>query len=458
MQATIDFKFVTMINKNSIRILVYLFFLIASSAYSQDSALHNLPAKWDLQSCIDYANKNNIQLNTLRLSQLINKQNLLLAKAAKYPNLFGNIGQYLTHSINANPVVGGFSTQSSFASAYSLTSAWTVYNGGYLNFNIKLQNLNLDEGGLNIEQTANSLVLEITQDYLNVLLAKENIVYVEDLVKTSQAQLEQGRQQYSAGSIAKNALIELEAQTAADKYNLVSAQTAYRQNLLSLKQLLQLPWTYGMEIAIPDTIIATALVPSLDVVQAAALSQRAEIKYAETGVRIAQMNLKMAKAEEFPVVSIGTTLASGYSNNQSADYLKQLDYNFYQRIGLTVSVPIFNNRIYRTQVEINKIEIDEANLSLLGAKTTLSQEVEQAYINVLNAQAQYDAAVVQLKASQEGYRVESEEFKVGAANLVNLLQQKTLYVQALQAYIQAKYTAALNIEVYNFYRGVPVKL
>ena len=40
--------------------------------------------------------------------------------------------------------------------------------------------------------------------------------------------------------------------------------------------------------------------------------------------------------------------------------------------------------------------------------------VEQAYINVINAQAQYDAAVVQLKSTQEGYRVASEEFKDGA--------------------------------------------
>jgi len=47
---------------------------------------------------------------------------------------------------------------------------------------------------------------------------------------------------------------------------------------------------------------------------------------------------------------------------------------------------------------------------------------------------------------------------VGAANLVDLLQQKNLYVQSLQSYIQAKYTAALNIEIYNFYHGEPVKL
>jgi outer membrane protein len=382
----------------------------------------------------------------------------MLAQAAKYPNLFGNLSQNFTHSTNANPVVGGFATQSSFASNSSLTSAWTVYNGGYLNYNIKLQNLNLNQAGLNIDQIINTLTLEIVQDFLNILLAKENIIYVEDLVKTSEAQQDQGNKLYSAGSIAKNALIELEAQTATDKYNLVSAQSAYRQNVLNLKQLLQLPWTYSLDIAIPDTIIATALMPSLDEVQRIALATRPEIKYAETGVDIAQMNLKLAKAQTLPVASIGASLATGYSNNESVEYLKQLDNNFYQRVGLTISIPIFNNRIYRTQVEVSKIEIEQAKLSLQGAKTTLSQLVEQAYINVLNAQAQYDAAVVQLKSTQEGYRVASEEFKYGAVNLVELLQQKNLYVQALQGYIQAKYTAALNLEVYNFYRGEPVKL
>src|SRR5450755_4635408 len=97
---------------------------------AQNDSAQQLPLKWDLQTCLDYVKKNNIQLNTIRLSQLISKQDVLLAQAAKYPNLFGNLGQNFTHSTNANPVVGGFATQSSFASNSSLTSAWTVFHGG----------------------------------------------------------------------------------------------------------------------------------------------------------------------------------------------------------------------------------------------------------------------------------------------------------------------------------------
>jgi len=43
-------------------------------------------------------------------------------------------------------------------------------------------------------------------------------------------------------------------------------------------------------------------------------------------------------------------------------------------------------------------------------------------------------------------------------DMVDLLQQKNLYVQALQAYIQAKYNTILSLKIYEFYTGVPVAL
>jgi outer membrane protein len=382
----------------------------------------------------------------------------LLAKAAKYPNLTGGAAQTLTHSNNANPEISGVASQSTYIGTYDLSSSWTVYNGGYINRNIRLQDLSLKSAGLTVDENVNDLTLQITQDYLSILLAGETIVYQEDLLKTSQAQLEQGKQEYSAGSIAKNALIELEAQTAADNYNLVTAQNAYRQNILSLKQLLQLPTIYSMAIVVPDTVIAGAVISPLEQAEKDAFDTRPEIRNGELGVQMAQVTLKMATAQEWPVATVGGSATSGYANSEAVNYPTQLGNNFYQRIGLTLSIPIFNNRIYKTQVEVSKIKIGQAKLSLLGTETTLSQEVEQAYINVSNAKASYDAATVQLRSSQEAYRVASEQFHYGASDIVDLLQQKSLYVQALQAYIQAKYDAVFNTEIYNFYRGIPVKL
>jgi outer membrane protein len=437
-----------------------IFFVSLCSAFlhAQDSSLLNAPIKWDLQTCIDYAKKNNIQVNSLRLTEKTSEQELLLAKAAKLPGVNASTSASLINSKNANPVVGGFQTQASFSNSFSINSSWIIYNGGYLNDVVKQNQLNIQSANLNILQQENDVTLQVTQAYLNILLAKENVVYLQDLVQTSQAQYNQGQQQYNAGSIAKVNLIELQAQVATDKYNLTTAKNVQRQNTVTLKQILLLPSQAQFDIVVPDTLIATALAPTLEEAQKAALAVRPEVKNSELGVQIAQYDLAKARAGFYPTATIGAGLASGYSNNESNAYLKQLDNNFYQQIGLTLSIPIFTKRVVKTNVENAKIEIEQSELSLKNTKTVLSQTVEQSYINVLNSQAQYDASVEQLKATQESYRIVTEELKVGAANMVDYLTQKNLYVQSLQSYIQAKYSTALNIRIYQFYMGVPVKL
>jgi outer membrane protein len=425
---------------------------------AQDSASGRLPARWDLQSCIDYAKKSNITLNSLRLNVRTAEQNYLLARAARQPNLSGDVSATYTHSKNANPVIGGFQTQSSFANNYSLTSGITIYNGDAISNNIKMVNLQIQSANQTVIENELDITLQIVQDYLNILLAKENVVYVEDLVKSTTAQVDQGKQEYEVGTIARNAYIELEAQLAADKYTLVTARNAVRQNKLTLKQLLQLPLRDSFDVITPDTVIASQAVPNLDSVEAYALQNRPEIKLGELGIDISRYNLAIAKAGYLPLLTASATLSTGYSNNQHNDYVQQLDDNFFQQAGLNLSIPIFNKRQVKTGVENARIQIEQSKLTLLGNQTALSQIIEQAYINVLNAQGQYDAAVEGLTANQEAFRVAEEELKVGATNLVAYLQQKTLYTQAFENYVQAKYSSALSIEIYDFYMGIAVKL
>jgi outer membrane protein len=432
--------------------------LLATAARGQDSATQQLPTRWDLQTCLDYAKKNNIQLNSLRLTARTAQQNYLLSRAQREPNLQAGVGLTYTHSKNANPVVGGFQTQSSFSNSLNLGSGMTLYNGGYISNDIKQKNLEIESANLNILQTENNITLSITQAYLSILLAKENVVYVQDLVNTSMAQVEQGRKQYEAGSIARNAYIELQAQMATDKYNFVTAQSAVRSNKITLKQLLQLSITDSFDIVTPDTVLSKEAVPALDQVVATALRDRPEIKNGQLGIEISRYDLLKARAAYLPILTASANLSSGYSNNQHDDYFKQLDNNFFQQAGLSLSIPIFNRRVAKTGVENAKIEIEQSQLNLKNVQTSLALTIEQAYINVVNAQGQYDAAVEGLRANQESYRIAGEQLKVGAANIVDYLQQKTLYTQAFQVYIQAKYNAALSIRIYDFYMGIAVKL
>jgi outer membrane protein len=441
-----------------ITVFVVIWMSLAGLTRAQDSTSPGHPARWDLQTCLDYATKNNIQLNLLRLSEKNAEQAYLLSRAARQPTLTGTVPITYTHSKNANPVVGGFQTQSSFAQSFNLGSSMTIYNGGYINQDIRQKNLEIQSANLAVLQSVNNITLEIVQDYLQILLAKENVVYVQDLVKTSIAQVDQGKKEYDAGSIAKNAYIELQAQLATDRYNLVTAQNSVRQNKLLLKQLLQLPYQDSFDVVNPDTIVSKEAVPTLDTVVAVALRDRPEVKSAVIGIDISRYDLSKAKTGYLPLLTASAQLSTGYSNNSTDDYTRQLDNNFFQQVGLNLSIPIFTKRSVKTAVEEAKIEVEESKLDLLNTQTVLAQSIEQAYINVINAQGQYDAAVEELRANQETFRIAGEQLKVGASDIVDYLQQKTLYTQAFQAYVQAKYNAALSIKIYDFYMGIAVKL
>ncbi len=118
------------------KIIISLILLFAGfHLHAQDSTLIGSAINWDLVKCIDYAKKNNIQINSLRLSALTSQQQYLLAKASRLPNLSGSASQNFTEHANAN---GGNNNNNNAASgangsgftasgSYSLNSSVTLY-------------------------------------------------------------------------------------------------------------------------------------------------------------------------------------------------------------------------------------------------------------------------------------------------------------------------------------------
>ncbi|MES2267501.1 MAG: TolC family protein [Bacteroidota bacterium] len=444
---------------NRLKIILTLYFLSVwlTRLKAQDSVGITRAVKWDLQTCIAYAKKNNIQINSLRLSQQTSQQEYLLARAARLPNLSGSASQNLAHGndYSSNGTGGsGFTT----AGSYGLSSAVTLYNGNYINNNILQKDLSVQSASLNIIQQENDITLQITQAYLTVLLDKENIIYNTDLLNTSKAQVALLQKKYNAGSIARKDLVQLQAQQAADQYTLVSSVNAEQGDLLTLKQLLLLNSGTGFDIVKPEVVLFSDSIAPLNDVEQFALKNRPEVESSLLNVKVAELETTKARAGYKPFLSAGAALNTGYNSGAVMDYARQLNSNFNQQLGLTLTVPIFTKRVVKTQVEEAKIAVAQAKLNLTNTQIVLSQTVERAHINVQNAISQYTAAAEGYRYGKESYRIAAELLKVGTANTVDFLLQKNLFVQAQQAFIQARYNQLLSQKIYDFYRGVPITL
>jgi outer membrane protein len=149
--------------------------------------------------------------------------------------------------------------------------------------------------------------------------------------------------------------------------------------------------------------------------------------------------------------------SSNSSGNHTA-FFQQLKNNMNNSLGLTLSVPIFDNRQNKTNVEKAKLARQNYELSLQDAEKTLYQQIETYWLNARNAQQQYIYAKANVRSMQESYDLVSEQFNLGLKNIVELTTGKNNLLQAEQQLLQTKYTALLNSAMLRFYAGERLKL
>jgi outer membrane protein len=276
------------------------------------------------------------------------------------------------------------------------------------------------------------------------------------MIETSTGQLKQGKERFDAGSLSKKDFLLLSAVVASDQYNYINASNDFRLNTVILKQYLLLPSSYDLNLTAPEIGFVDSSLTSLPEAQGIAEKFRPEIKNQKILIQKSEVELEKSKAALKPLITAGANLASGYVYNQGSFYFNQIGNNFYQSLYVTMGIPIYSRRINRTNINKSKILIEQSNLAYYETKTLLNQQIEQTFINLENAKAQYQSSEVQLSTASEIYRISNEQLKLGSLNSVDLLLQKNIYVQALQIFTQVKYKLILYNKIYTFYMGVPI--
>jgi len=414
---------------------------------------------WDLNQCISYALKHNIQVNKKELSAQSSNVDYLKTKSERLPTLSASLSESLTNSKDIS--IGTNDAWSiKNATSASLSSSLTIYDGGSIANRIMQGSLDIRIANLDVEITKNSIILSITQAYLNVLYAKESVDYAKDVVVTSQKQVEWAKQLIKVGSIAKTDQAQLDAQLASDQYSLVLAQNTLTSNTTALKQLLEIPVTENFNVKFPEIDFVTeySLLPFINDAFSTSLSVMPEIASSELNRDLAEIGVKVAKSGYLPNLSLNANYSTDFSGTSSNSFNSQLNDNQMQRISLSLNIPIFNRNTTRTSVQQSKINLAQANLTMQETKKNLLQEVESVYQNTIAGKSRYDAALVQFSSANESFNISEEQFNLGMLNSVDMLKAKNSLLNARKELIQSKYSAILNRKILDFYLGKSISL
>ena len=425
------------------------------------------PAQWDLQTCIDYALKQNITIRKNRLSAASAEVDVKTAKAALFPSLTGSVSQRVVNRpySETNTIINGdniTSSQSktSYNGSYGIDANWTLYNGGKRINTVKQQQLNNRIADLSVAQSENSIEESIAQTYVQILYAAEAVKVNQATLEVSQAECERARALLQAGSIAKSDLAQLEAQVSTDKYQVVTAEATLQDYKLQLKQLLELDGEEEMNLYLPalgDENVLSPLPTKTDVYRAA-LTLRPEIEAGKLNVQASDLDISIARAGYIPTLSLSAGIGTTNANGNDFTFGEQIKQNWNNSLGLTVSIPILNNRQTKSAIQKAKIQKQTSELSLLDEQKTLYKTIEGLWLDANSAQQRYAAAVEKLRSTQTSYDLISEQFDLGMKNTVELLTEKNNLLNAQQETLQAKYMAILNTQLLKFYQGESIEL
>lgn len=418
--------------------------------------------QWTLQECIDYAMANNITLQKSGLQRQSAVEDMLQSKAQLLPSLSASTNQNVTYQ--PWPESGSFSVQGSkvqtrvdktfYNGSYSVAANWTVWNGNRNRNQVKLNRMTAEKNAVDSATTARSIEEQITQLYVQILYTEENVKVQRQTLDVAVANENRGKELVKVGKMSRADLAQLTSQRAQDEYNVVAAESNVRNYKRQLKQLLQLTddGEFNVSPVEATDAMAMAVIPSLRSVYDEAVAKRPELRSAQMAIESSMVQKSVAKAQNMPTVSLSASVGTNTTSMNNNTWGTQLKNNMSVGGGVSVSVPLIDQRQKKTAVNKAEIAYQQALLDLRDKETTLYSTIENYWIQADNNQHQYKAAKIGTESARTSYELLSEQFAVGLKNIVELQEGKTRLLTAEQNELQSKYMTIYNLKMLEFYR------
>ncbi len=415
-----------------------------------------LPAVWSYSACVDYAKSHNISLQQSKLTQQSGLVDLEAARAQWFPSLSFSTSQGFTNY--PRPADGLKSN--SYSGSYGLNAGWTIYNGGKRENTIKRNELSNEVNSLAVEAIHNNLETEILVCYLQILYARDAIAIARQTCEVSRAQKERAEQLMQAGRMSRVDYVQLESQLLNDEYNVVSAEATYNSRRLELKKLLELGIDTEMqlpELNFDDSAVLQPIPAKADV-YAAAIAWLPEVQSLGIEGEMSDLDVKIARAGYALTITLNGSVGTGNGSGTGYSFGNQLLNGLNEHIGVTLSVPILDNKTNKSNVAKARIDKLNTSLRLQSKLNEVAQSVESYHIEAQNAQAKYLSGKKQLESAQLTDELTNEQFRLGLVNTLDLLSSHNALLNARQELLQAKYMAILNLKMLDFYRNRGISL
>lgn len=417
------------------KIIILFLFSFCINIYAQEN--------WTLKQCIEYGLKNNrsktIYANEKLAADAKAKEVLAdyLPKVSLTSTLDNNLK--LQQSIIPAGIFGPDEIKVSLTQKYNSNFVGQVdqviYDKSLLT-GLKANKYNKQRADLNIEQSNEAIIYNISIAYFQIFVYNQQLELLEYNKETYEKQIEIYRLQVSKGVTLQKDLDKVNVD-----YNNTISQIRVAQSNLKLAEN-ELKYEMGYPI---NDLLMVNLVTELEMPLSLeentsnfSPSSRIDYKLSELNIKTLEIEQSRIKAEGLPKLSGYFRYgAVGFGDNLNGAYDQLLPYS---AVGLKLSIPILDfykrNAQYK-QAKINRINAEE-NLKLAEGKYRV--DYENAYTKLTQAETNVDNDKRNVALAESVLKVTDLQFQKGTTNLTDWLNTQNSLREAQNSYLNSLYS------------------
>lgn len=444
-----------------------------------------------LAQAVETALLHNLNVKSYEVSLKNAELSYQQAKYNQLPSVNGNINQAASFGRSINPYTNGYDSRNINYNNVGLNASVLLFNGGQLKNNIAQTDFSLKASREDLLSIRDNISLQVVLAYVAILNAEDQLTIAKNQTQITQLQIDRTEKLVRAGTLANSSLLDLRAQFANEESNVVSFQSTLDLNRLTLVQLLNdanmsVFDLERIQVPVPN---AKAYETGISDIYAKAIAAQPLVRAADYRVQSAARSVEVAKAFRLPSLSLNGSWSANQSNalksyeilgtktvnlgnvaiagqnypitttqanvveGSTVGYFDQLNNTQNKVISMNLSIPIFAKNLNKTRVTQANLQRQNAEIAAEQARLTLRQNIEQAYVNMLNAAKRYEAGVVQVSALEESFRASESRFNAGTIDFVSYNLQKTNLDRARLSLVQAKYDYVFRTKILDFYQG-----
>lgn len=293
------------------------------------------------------------------------------------------------------------------------------------------------------------IVANVAGSYFNLLMLDEQLRIARSNVSLSDTIVQMIKMQKTAGDVTELAVQQAVVQKQAAELLVPQLEQAAAIQENAIRILMgQMPGPVARHTTLDRLKVWDELATG---VPADVISNRPDVKATEMGLKAANANVGVAQGAMYPAFSL--TANGGFNAYEFGKWFA-IPNSLFGTVAGNIAQPIFQQRRLKTQVEVAKVERDQAVIQFRQSVTNAVREVSDALVQLDKLGQQQTIATSRLETTQQAVFNARLLFRSGLANYLEVIsaQSSSLQAELAQADIRRQRLTAM-VELYRSLGG-----